>query len=134
VGELVQLPAELLAQVVTEFVSLCPQLLDFLSGQRQVGAQAFQHGAGLSVAKTIACALNETSGPEPRPDGAEAILTRREWEVAELVAQGLTNKEIAARLVIAQRTAEAHVERILAKLGLASRTQLATWIPQRRRA
>jgi DNA-binding NarL/FixJ family response regulator len=102
-------------------------------GERDYQA-AFQHGAGLSVAKTIAYALNETPEPEPRPDGAEAILTRREWEVAELVAQGLTNKEIAARLVIAQRTAEAHVERILAKLGLASRTQLATWITQRRRA
>jgi non-specific serine/threonine protein kinase len=48
--------------------------------------------------------------------------------VAVLVAQGLTNKEVAARLVISQRTAEAHLERILSKLGFTSRTQVATWV------
>ncbi|MCZ0975240.1 helix-turn-helix transcriptional regulator [Streptomyces albulus] len=59
-------------------------------------------------------------------------LTRRESQVAELVAEGLTNKDIAARLTIAQRTAENHVERILGKLGLTSRTQLALWTYEQR--
>ena len=55
-------------------------------------------------------------------------LTRREWEVAQLVAEGLTNKDVAARLVISQRTAETHVEKILTKLGFTSRTQVGRWI------
>lgn len=60
----------------------------------------------------------------PVPDG----LTRRENEVAALVAQGMTNREIAEHLVISQRTAEAHVEHILTKLGFRSRAQIAGWV------
>src|SRR6202521_5683272 len=55
-------------------------------------------------------------------------LTRREREVAILVAQGLTNREIATRLFISERTAESHVEQIRGKLGFHSRVQIATWI------
>jgi len=58
------------------------------------------------------------------------MLAPREHEVATLVATGMTNKEIAARLGIAQRTAESHVENILVKLGLASRAQIAVWVVQ----
>jgi len=54
-------------------------------------------------------------------------LTRREREVAGLVSQGLTNRELAERLVIAERTAENHVQHILTKLGLSNRSQLAVW-------
>ena len=55
-------------------------------------------------------------------------LTRREREVADLVAQGLTNREIAARLFISERTAESHVEQIRGKLGFRSRAQIAAWV------
>jgi DNA-binding NarL/FixJ family response regulator len=55
-------------------------------------------------------------------------LTRREREVADLVAQGLTNLEIATRLYVSQRTAQNHVQHILTKLGLANRSQIAVWI------
>lgn len=55
-------------------------------------------------------------------------LTRREREVANLVAQGLTNREIAARLFISERTAESHVEQIRGKLGFRSRSQIAAWV------
>lgn len=55
-------------------------------------------------------------------------LTRREREIAELVAQGRTNKEIAEGLVIAQRTVEGHVQNILTKLDFTSRAQIAGWI------
>lgn len=61
-------------------------------------------------------------------------LTRRERQVADLVAQGMTNREIAETLVISQRTAEGHVERVLAKLGFGSRTQIAAWVAERNRA
>lgn len=59
---------------------------------------------------------------------APAVLTRREREVAELVAQGLTNREIAAKLFISERTAESHVEQIRGKLGFHSRAQIASWV------
>jgi DNA-binding NarL/FixJ family response regulator len=54
-------------------------------------------------------------------------LSAREREVAGLVADGLANKTIAARLHLSVRTVEVHVRHILAKLGLDNRTQLATW-------
>ena len=55
-------------------------------------------------------------------------LSRREREVAVLVAQGLTNRQIAARLFISERTAESHVEQIRGKLGFHSRSQIAAWV------
>ncbi|EWM18993.1 transcriptional regulator, LuxR family [Kutzneria sp. 744] len=70
--------------------------------------------------------------PAPSPVDAATTLTRRERQVAELVAEGLSNKEIAARLVIAQRTAEGHVEHVLAKLGFTTRTRLAAWVTEQR--
>ncbi len=60
-------------------------------------------------------------GPPPSP------LTPREREVAALVARGLTNREIAAGLVVTERTAATHIEHILSKLGLRSRAQVAAW-------
>jgi DNA-binding NarL/FixJ family response regulator len=62
-------------------------------------------------------------------------LTRREREVAELIMHGLSNRQIAATLVMAQRTAEGHVEHILAKLGFTTRSQALNagrWAPARR--
>ncbi len=96
--------------------------------------QAFAEGASYSFDQALALALgedSETGAPQqaatekPRAGGA---LTRREWEIAELLAQGLSNKEVAARLVISQRTAESHVEHILAKLGMTSRSQVGSWV------
>lgn len=54
-------------------------------------------------------------------------LTRREREVATLLAEGLSNREIGSRLVITERTAQTHVCNVLAKLGMTSRTQAALW-------
>jgi DNA-binding NarL/FixJ family response regulator len=60
----------------------------------------------------------------PKPQTADA-LTEREREVLALVAQGLSNQQIADALVISERTARTHVSNILGKLGVASRTQAA---------
>jgi non-specific serine/threonine protein kinase len=55
-------------------------------------------------------------------------LTQRELEVARLVADGLTNRQIAEQLVIAEGTAERHVGNILAKLDMTTRAQVAAWV------
>ena len=65
---------------------------------------------------------------EPGPARADTVLTRRELEVAGLVAQGLSNRKIAESLVVSQRTVDGHVEHILAKLGFTARTQIAAWV------
>jgi DNA-binding NarL/FixJ family response regulator len=61
------------------------------------------------------------------PPSAASALTARERDVAGLIASGGTNRQIAGRLGVTERTARTHVSNILAKLGLASRTQLAMW-------
>lgn len=93
---------------------------------------AFDDGAQLTLADAISCALDEPArkrAPLRRRDPDD--LTRRERQTAGLVAQGLTNRDIAARLDIAPRTAESHVEHILTKLGFSNRTQLAAWASAR---
>jgi non-specific serine/threonine protein kinase len=91
-------------------------------------------GASLPFEGALALALGRRQGVEQlsRPSARHgATLTRRETEVARLVAEGLTDREIAARLVVAQRTAEGHVQRVLTKLALTSRQQLAGWVAER---
>ncbi|MEU8783464.1 LuxR C-terminal-related transcriptional regulator [Streptomyces sp. NPDC048637] len=92
-------------------------------------ATAVQTGAQLTLDEAVACALGRTHSPTPASDqeNTPTPLTRREKEVVDLLAQGLTNKEIAAKLVISPRTAGAHVANLLGKLGFTSRTQIATW-------
>jgi non-specific serine/threonine protein kinase len=67
----------------------------------------------------------------PSPDSLR-LLTPREREVALLLADGLTNRDIAHRLVIAVSTVERHVANILGKLGLSSRTRVATVVVKQR--
>ena len=65
------------------------------------------------------------------PSSKGPRLTRREEDVAALVARGLTSRQIAARLFISERTAETHVDRIMTKLDFHSRTQIAVWAVQK---
>jgi len=60
--------------------------------------------------------------------GGPARLSRRELEVARLVAEGLTNREIATRLFLSERTVDGHLEHVREKLGFNTRTQIATWV------
>ena len=64
---------------------------------------------------------------------ASTPLTRREWEIAALVAKGLSNREMAERLVLSERTAQNHVQHILTKLGLPNRGQIAVWFERSKR-
>jgi non-specific serine/threonine protein kinase len=97
-----------------------------------LGARAFdaalKEGQALGPAEVVAYALDIKT--ETEPSGPATVLTKREWEVAELVAQGLSNREIANRLVISRRTAESHLDHILTKLGFTSRTQIAVWVAE----
>ena len=104
-----------------------------------LGEQAFQaaYTRGLELPTEDAFAYAPQHSPAPAvptapaptaPQPGTAPLTRRELQVARLLAGGRTNKQIAAQLVIAQRTAEGHVERILTKLGFTSRAEVAAWV------
>jgi non-specific serine/threonine protein kinase len=95
-----------------------------LGGERFEAAR--QRGMSLSVAEAIAVARNETATPvTPAPANP---LTKREREIAGLVSEGLGNREIAERLVLAKRTIDSHIEHIFNKLGFTSRSQLAVWV------
>ncbi|GAA3009252.1 ATP-binding protein [Actinokineospora diospyrosa] len=85
---------------------------------------AFEAGAALTLAAGQRAALGESSGV----DDPWVEVTAREREVAELAAQGLSNREIAELLRIGVRTVETHVRRLLPKLGLRRRAQLARWV------
>jgi pimeloyl-ACP methyl ester carboxylesterase/DNA-binding CsgD family transcriptional regulator len=85
----------------------------------------FYHGDWPSVLEATLSFLSEPASAGPR-------LTDRELEVAELVAEGLTNQAIARRLSVAPRTAESHVENIRRKLQVSSRAQVAAWVTEQR--
>jgi non-specific serine/threonine protein kinase len=91
---------------------------------------------GLVIGQALADA-DELRGHEPARDpGTETSatgtgLTSRENEIAVLVASGLSNRDIAGRLVISKRTVDAHVEHIFSKLCISSRVQLTVWLRDR---
>jgi predicted ATPase/DNA-binding CsgD family transcriptional regulator len=90
-------------------------------------AKLFDEGRGLALGQAIALGLDDTPEDVWR-GGALASVTRREREIAALVATGLTNREIAGQLCLSVRTVETHVDHILSKLGFRTRTQLAAWM------
>ncbi|HEV2446284.1 MAG TPA: LuxR C-terminal-related transcriptional regulator [Candidatus Sulfopaludibacter sp.] len=104
-------------------------------------ATAWNAGLAMSLDQAVEYALAVTFQTAPGEQlGGEApareksaattgpgLLTGREQQVAALVAEGLTNREIAAALVVTERTAETHVQNILNKLGVSSRAQVAAW-------
>jgi len=104
-------------------------------GERRFAA-AWAEGRNMPLEEAIKEALSvaedatrtaQAQPPTQKPDG---ILSRREREVAVLIAQGLSNREIAKRLFISERTADTHVQHILNKLGFSSRTQIAAWVTE----
>jgi predicted ATPase/DNA-binding CsgD family transcriptional regulator len=122
--------------VYRDFGRLAQEQVRSAIGDRRFEA-AFAQGVAFSTDQAVALALSSRASSDrgsvhapgrPPSTAAPGGLTRREWEIAQLLAEGLSNKEIAARLVIAPRTAETHVEHILTKLGFTSRTQASAWV------
>ncbi|GAC1649418.1 MAG: hypothetical protein NVS9B11_22510 [Candidatus Dormibacteraceae bacterium] len=102
----------------------CRQARAKLGGRKSEGV--WKEGLTMSSTRALDYALGEGSMEVAQPVDA-GPLSRREREVVAMVAGGMTNRQIADRLFIAERTAEGHVERIRNKLGVRSRTEVATW-------
>ncbi|HWG02778.1 MAG TPA: LuxR C-terminal-related transcriptional regulator [Trebonia sp.] len=87
------------------------------------------------LAEVVSLAVGDADElPGTGPSAASVpsgVLTNRERQIAALVASGLSNRQIAERMVISKRTVDAHVEHIFAKLGLKSRVQLTGWLRER---
>jgi len=94
--------------------------------------ELLSRGLAMHLADALAMAKGETPVARVLGGGSDASavrqLTRREKEIAALVAAGLGNREIAARLFLSKRTVDSHMEHIFTKLGFSSRTQLASWV------
>ena len=99
-------------------------------------ASAWQRGRAMSLEEAVAYALTDEpdrapSAPAPLgtspPASAIEPLTARERDVAALIAQGLTSREIAEVLVSSERTVDVHADRIRTELGLRSRAEIAAW-------
>jgi non-specific serine/threonine protein kinase len=106
--------------------------------RKRLGAQTFvaEWSAGREMApdEAIRVALRNASTDDPESieqvtNGRKraSLLTRREMEVAVLVARGLTNRQAAEQLLVAPRTVETHLEHIFAKLGVQTRAEVAAW-------
>ena len=110
----------------------CERLTDRGIG-RERRATLIAQGRRLHRAEAVALGLGKYESSRKTKPGktGRAPLSKRELEVARLVAKGMTDREIAEGLVIAQRTAETHVQHILTKLGFRSRAQIAAWAATR---
>ena len=96
---------------------------DGLGGKRY--ERLFRDGASRELAEIVGLAASDA---DKLPARSRGELTKREREVAVLVAEGLTNSQIARRLVISGRTVDSHVASTYAKLGISSRVELVTWL------
>ena len=134
--------ADLLGAATAAWNSIPATLPAPLAGHREVAAGRARNALGetsftahldraqaMPPSRAVATALGEPAGAgKPAPACSDpAQLTTREREVAALIAAGLSNRDIAARLVISARTAETHVQHIMVKLGLTARAQIAAW-------
>jgi predicted ATPase/DNA-binding CsgD family transcriptional regulator len=102
------------------------------AAERVLGPRRFAElaatGRTCELTSAIALALDDRAAPDPAPE--DCPLTRRETEVARLVARGLSNRAVAETLVLSRRTVDGHVEHIFSKLGFTARAQVAAWVTE----
>ena len=94
---------------------------------------AFQRGQEMTIGEGVAFAVEGKQPPKPTPaakPGTRAGLTRRQLDIAQLIADDLSNKQIADRLFLSERTVETHITNIMNKLGLNSRVQIGRLVPE----
>ncbi|MFC9790362.1 protein kinase [Rhodococcus sp. NPDC127528] len=134
--------AQALGQVAGSTTVVFPNLQSYheeceQNALRALGQRAFEaahrDGIALDLDAAVAYALGEDATTKTPTRGQWTALTKRESQVADLVAEGMTNKAIATRLVISARTVDGHVEHVLAKLGFTSRAQIAAWVVEQGR-
>jgi DNA-binding CsgD family transcriptional regulator len=102
-----------------------------ISGARLAVLPGRSHLPFVGDADALSRTIRAFLGLRPSRRPAGPTLTPRQREVAALVAEGLTNREIATRLVITERSVESHVDRIRLRLGVRSRAQVAVWMAER---
>ncbi|TMD34092.1 MAG: helix-turn-helix transcriptional regulator [Chloroflexi bacterium] len=95
---------------------------------------AWASGGGLTVDALQVEVREHFSSRSGTPQRPAHGLSRREIEIAGLVAAGMTSRAIADKLFLSERTVETHLTHIMTKLGFSSRAQVATWIADQRRA
>ncbi len=98
-----------------------------IAGARLVELPGRSHLPYVGDVDALVGEIRRFLGLPSRRTSAAPTLTTRQEEVAALVSQGLTNREIARRLSIDERSAEGHVERIRDRLGVRSRAQISAW-------
>ena len=97
----------------------------YLNGER-IDVAVLHHGDRIQIGTAeLTLSFDEVAGAEPAVAALATAMSAREWEVAQAVAEGLTNAEIATRLGISKRTVATHLERIFERLELHSRAALA---------
>jgi predicted ATPase/DNA-binding CsgD family transcriptional regulator len=114
--------------VLAPFIAQAEESARAVLGTSKCAAE-FEIGRRLSRDNAVRLALGESHAVAAGADHVgPGVLGKREAEVARLVADGLTNKQIGARLFISERTVDSHVRNILNKLGVNTRAQIAGWI------
>ena len=92
---------------------------------------AARRGRGAAASCAAPACGSAAAAPAPRAREGLDALSPREHEIAELVAEGLTNREIGARLFLSEKTIETHLTHVFQKLGLRSRAQVAAEVSRR---
>ena len=96
----------------------------------RIADKAWESGRAMSPAELLALAREASGGASGKGARSAGGLSKREIEVARLVASGMTSRAIAERLFLSERTVESHLEHIMTKLGFSSRAQVAGWVAE----